>query len=614
MKLGVLLLLVVTLVQRSTATLTCDAVELESRPEPRCWSVPSPECVGVDQWGNSEADCHTETDACPASKLNYSKVVVDDNGSYSITGLPNFAEDSSYIGYCPDKPNDNWDAGGCLPRPVSDSAVVEYHVDDEVRMSYTPVDTLHYNITVGWTYPSLYPIPDGAVFRLLVKTPGASSAGHYYCVCINGTLRLTEHSLTVEYHPGNNRLNYIQASIVTFPHKERESPPVTGGSSAGTSLSNFPVNCSDYKNGLPYSRSRCAIPYYGRPRNLKVNVVGTVTRLSWDRPCYRDPNACHLLEMDPSAASQSDPDTYYLASTVDNITHYFIIHNTTAVVLHTTNLEDVKLYTQTPCSGACQDNHFANGCSEPVTLSDSDSDTCCEPELTTVPSVTSTPSSPWTSESTTTEPVTGPGHIIAAMVVVVLLVLLVAGGLITLVVVFGYCHYRRVTPQHEMIHPSPWPSPSTLVPSVLVVFSPRTNHDETHVILHFLVNKLADFNVEAFAYEMCQLRQPPTEWVVEQRRRADAVLCVCNREFWEDWNHETTTSYFDHTPKVVRTLKQLFEGDLQEGSSGVLPYGVIKMKPTDSEFVPPLLKSRPDFMYHQTKDIAHFAHNKPLYQ
>ena len=347
---------------------------------------------------------------------------------------------------------------------------------------------------------------------------------------------------------------------------------------------------------------------------MKVNVVGTVTRLSWDRPCYRDPNACHLLEMDPSAASQSDPDTYYLASTVDNITHYFIIHNTTAVVLHTTNLEDVKLYTQTPCSGACQDNHFANGCSEPVTLSDSDSDTCCEPELTTVPSVTSTPSSPWTSESTTTEPVTGPGHIIAAMVVVVLLVLLVAGGLITLVVVFGYCHYRRVTPQHEVIHPSPWPSPSTLVPSVLVVFSPRTNHDETHVILHFLVNKLADFNVEAFAYEMCQLRQPPTEWVVEQRRRADAVLCVCNREFWEDWNHETTTSYFDHTPKVVRTLKQLFEGDLQEGSSGVLPYGVIKMKPTDSEFVPPLLKSRPDFMYHQTKDIAHFAHNKPLYQ
>ena len=618
MKLGVLLTLVVTLVQRSTTTvkLSCDPVELGS-PEPRCWPLASPDgCVGVvGQRESSNPDCYTEPNACPASELNYSKVIVASNGAYSITGFPNFTEDSWHIGYCPQPPNSAWDTGGCLP---FDNNAEDYHVEDVRIISYTPVDSLHYNITVGWRYPAPYPIPEGSVFRLLVKTPGAR-VGHEYCVCINGTLRLTEHSLTVEYNPGDER-NYVEAAVVTFPLRAgRDTPPAIGGSYAATPpLLQFPVNCSE---GLPYSRSRCAIPYHGKPRNLKMNVVGTVTRVSWEKPCYKDPNACRLLEIDPSV-SQSDPVTYYLSATVHNITHYFIVHNTTAVVLHTTNLEDFKLYTQTPCSGACEDDHFANGCSEPATLNDSNSDTCCEPEptsVTTVPSVTSTPTKP---ESTTVEPVAGPSHLIAAVVVI-----LVAGvGIIALVVVLGYCRYKTKTHVDMEIHPSPWPShypfsgspspigsESTLVPSVLVVFSPRTNHKEKQVILQCLIANLADCNIVASAYGTSQLRESPTEWVVEQWRRANAVLCVCNREFFQDWSDDAMP-YFDHTPKVVRTLKQLFEGDLQEGSVGVRPYAVIRMSSSDGEFIPPLLKSRPNFMYYQTKDIAHFVHDKPMYQ
>ena len=89
------------------------------------------------------------------------------------------------------------------------------------------------------------------------------------------------------------------------------------------------------------------------------------------------------------------------------------------------------------------------------------------------------------------------------------------------------------------------------------------------------------------------MRQSPTDWIVEQQKKANAVLCVCNCEFFEDWSSPS----LDHNPKV--TLKQLFQGDLQKGSSGVEPYAVIKMRATDSQYISPLLKSRPSYMYNE---------------
>ena len=158
----------------------------------------------------------------------------------------------------------------------------DYHMGIH-SIRFSPVDTLHYNITVSWNYPVPFPWLDGAVFRLLVKTSYPyTTTDHYYSVCINGTLELTEHSLIVKYHPFTIRY-YVEASIVTFPHLSSHSFEVYQSD-------NFPVSCADTKN-IHYSRSRCAIPHHGKPRNVKLNVIGTVTRLSWDKPCYQHPNA-----------------------------------------------------------------------------------------------------------------------------------------------------------------------------------------------------------------------------------------------------------------------------------------------------------------------------------
>ena len=607
MKSNVLLLslLVVTLGRYSHAVgeLSCEAVSSETaESKPACRPVSPPdECVKVrDLDGSAPPGCSTDLDACSESSANYQSVVLDDGGKYRITGLPNYAEDDSSIGYCPSAPDGSWNTGGCLPL---DSGVSDYHVED-LSISYSPVDTFHYSIVISWTYPEMFQPPPGAAYRLLLEYPGEVLK---YCVCINSTLKLTEHSVIVKF--GHGFRNFVKASMVTFPHRNRYSEPSYGPFIITPLKNNFPVNCSDRANGLPYNASSCAIPFFGKPRNVRAQVSEGYTRLSWDKPCFRDPNACQLLALDPSAP-RPGLDTYYLTATVDNTTHRFIVQNTTEVNLSTVNLEDFKLYTQTPCSEHCQDTHFANGCSDPATADSLSSDTCCE----SPPPHPSTTTQSHTSTVTPSPPlrvnrVRNQGPIIGSVVAVLVL------ATVLVVVLIAVCyHYRKKSGNKgPIIVVPPSPPPSPLLPcSALVVFSPRTGQLESQTILQSLIADLRSFNVETSAYGTDQLRQSPTDWIVERHAEADVVLCVCNREFLDDWND--TAPDFDDSPQVVKTLRVLFEGDMQQGPFGIRNYAVIKMRTTDVDFIPPLLKARPDYMYHDTTNIARFAHNKPVYE
>ena len=75
-------------------------------------------------------------------------------------------------------------------------------------------------------------------------------------------------------------------------------------------------------------------------------------------------------------------------------------------------------------------------------------------------------------------------------------------------------------------------------------------YEESQVIPQCLIQYLADCNIETSAYGMYEMRQSPTDWIVGQQKKANAVLCVCNREFFEDWSSPS----LDHNPKVVNIL------------------------------------------------------------
>ena len=560
--------------------------------------------------------CIREANVCTSTSENDGSGIHLNGNIYSIDGLPNFREDGSHIGYCPSTPNpdiesnDGWNSGGC----TDPNHIAPYSVNN-LSVSYEPVDTYHYNLVVSWIHLAKFHAQreESQAFRLYVQAPEIPYPG--YCICINATLELTNHSLKVMY-PQPPSTQDISVSMVTFPNAYEPSDgfPDIGPYRILDSVSP-PANCSDYKSGLSYDSSRCAEPYLGKPRNVTMNKNRTHTTLSWDRPCYPDPNACNLLKNSTSSA----PETYYLVTTMgNNISNYFIIHNTTKVVLSTTDLGGFKLYTQTPCSGVCEDQHFANGCSDPVTHPGTvDEGTCCESTPTTA--ATTTTNTAATTTASTQEPTarvevndTKTIMISAALVAVVVLLAAVGVAIMSVIVVYHRCRRNKTDAVTD------YPEPLSLSPHPLlavVVSSPRTNDLESLAIIQSLVGDLSasPHGIESTAYGIDQLRLSPTEWIVERHRDASAVLCVCNKEFFEDWN-DLMVSHVDYSPQIVKTLKSLFEGDLQrQGAAGTNNYAVVLMNETGSDFIPSLLKSRPVYRYDQTDEIARFARNEPPY-
>ena len=564
-------------------TVTCEAVS----PEPAsCRRRDCTADTGPTAGAESGRGC-LERPSCSTDREG--DVAKDGEGNVhpiDVSGLPNFTNDSSSIGHCPSVPHpDNLlNTGNC-----SGYENVGISCAENLTITYKPINSNFYTLTVKWEYFKNNPTYNGAkAYRLFVYSHRQKIS---YCVCINSTLNLTEYSLTLEY-PNTSVVNPIidTISVITFPHPNYECP------TAELKDQRSPVNCSDYQSGLPYNSSKCGIPYYGKPRNVQVQEKGTHTVLSWDRPCYEDSNACWLLDMGDSA--RPVPDTYYLTATVNNVTNYFVIYNVTEVALSTTEHIDFKLYAHTPCSGVCDD--FPDGCSLPATSVDEpDNQTCCESASPTASSTT-TPTLPrHTSPADNSKIYVLVGSIGAVM----------AFALVALVIIAIMAYCRTSKPDYEPQVNSEITTPQPC--AVLVVVSPRSSEKDSQAIRKHLVRDLTEYNIESAMYGMDMLRQSVSEWIETWHGKASAVLCVCNREFFEDWTGGCNGT--DSNPQVVHAIKQLFEGDMLRTPFGTRNYAVIKMTDTDDEFIPPLLKSRSAFMYYQTREIACFAQNEREY-
>ena len=259
----------------------------------------------------------------------------------------------------------------------------------------------------------------------------------------------------------------------------------------------------------------------------------------------------------------------------------------------------------------CEDPHFEN-CSRPaISVDEADDSICCTSISPTTTAATTTVL--MSSTNTVTNASNSDSHQSSHLIYIPVGVVAAVGlaALVLVIPCFIFLWHRRTidyTPRHKKLPPPP-PPPCP----VLVVFSPRTRELETQVILQCLVGDLSasPYGIKASTYGMNNLRQNQSEWIVDWHTKANAVLCVCNQEFFEDWTD--TDTFADNNQRVVHTLKMLFEGDMQRGASGTNNYAVIKMKPTDDRFIPPLLRHRPVYMCREVEGIARFAHNVPQY-
>jgi len=91
---------------------------------------------------------------------------------------------------------------------------------------------------------------------------------------------------------------------------------------------------------------------------------------------------------------------------------------------------------------------------------------------------------------------------------------------------------------------------------------------------------------------------------------ASAVLCVCNRDFYQEWNQCPSEGKIH----VVGILRQLIQASVTEGKS-LAKYAVILLEPGDEKFIPSLyLRGEPRrFLISEVEHIARFIQGIPSY-
>ena len=145
----------------------------------------------------------------------------------------------------------------------------------------------------------------------------------------------------------------------------------------------------------------------------------------------------------------------------------------------------------------------------------------------------------------------------------------------------------------------PVEKPNTDIP-VLVVYSPRTPEIERKAIQQSLVFNLRDqYGIVSHAPELRNEKHSLYDWITEHHERAHAVLCVCNRYFYEEWNTEANP---ETNPSVVYLFKSLFKGNIHSNK-----YAVVLTDVADNVYVPPHLKHRQKYMIDDGEGITRFA-------
>ena len=427
--------------------------------------------------------------------------------------------------------------------------------EPQVTWSFIPINLRYYtlSITVNLTSKESY------VIYLDYK-------GHYcFCMASNET----ELNLTLVYS-----LDLIRLSV---------------GHHSYTFQS--PQHCADYKH-IPYDGATCGLPQLEKPRNIVLQCNETHTKISWEPACYMYPgtNECVV----------PDQVTYYLTIRTGNFDNYFAIHNTTAVTVNVSPILYFGLYAYSHCSGFYQYRlqRLENvlGCSKPAEYADSCSSNCAASNI-----FTPTPSP---SAEVGTDPTSSPSHnnhlaVYIAAGVAGLVILITA-----LVVIVVLCkkkgeptripRYVRVQQECDC--------------SVLVVYSSSTPELETMAIMQKLGRYIQNQEKGIGSY-LQDTRKPQDDligWITDHHQKADAVFCVVNEEFSRDWENSFSAQSSD-SDVAVRTLRQLFEGELQRGPEAVMKYAVVLPKPSDKVFIPAILLNQCRFYMSDTERLASFV-------
>ena len=486
---------------------------------------------------------------------------------------------------------------------VDSQWISDYRVQN-LNITYRPLNFNLYNVTVSWTYVNNTPSPAYVeAYSLMLSN---SESFDKKCVCINSSLNLTQYSFTMKY-PYSSYVSTLTAEIFTLPHANG----LPESDFKRETSKNMPFHCADVRTGLQYEKETCGLPLYGRPRNVNIKKNESYTVIHWDKPCFAKKEVCSLYK---HGLVYTEPEKYFVtvAVGVDSKNYYFEVSKATKIIVNTSLVVDseVDVYAYVPCSGF-YDRKLSrsvgfSGCSLRGKVDISTDATCCssstsllEPSTNPLSTQTVTPSkTPAASSNPTIAasiPTLATSLVDNSAEIIILVSATVVAVIIIIIIILTASLYLLHTPQPLMV---PMKEHSSV--SLLIISSPRTPNTDGKIIRQTFITEFKDkYQIDTKSPELCGPQENIYDWITEQHERADAVFCVCNKYFYEEWKQ---LADLGSNPPIVCCFKNLFEGSIHSKK-----YAVVLTDIKDLNYVPPLLKACPIFMIEDSTSMVKFC-------
>lgn len=130
------------------------------------------------------------------------------------------------------------------------------------------------------------------------------------------------------------------------------------------------------------------------------------------------------------------------------------------------------------------------------------------------------------------------------------------------------------------------------------MYSNRTSDDDKDAIIVYLCQELAQY-VHVHRLDIYD-HITPAEWLQRWEQSVTKILCVCNREFWEDWERETPGS-------LVAALKVMVLAQVHANQKPSEKYIVVLLNSMDAKYIPGYLKLTHQCRLDETQDLAHYV-------
>lgn len=119
--------------------------------------------------------------------------------------------------------------------------------------------------------------------------------------------------------------------------------------------------------------------------------------------------------------------------------------------------------------------------------------------------------------------------------------------------------------------------------TALIVYSPNTREEQQDWICHDLIPQLESDGIKTLSHDFACIKESPSLWLEREISKATAVLCVCNREFKEDWEGCKSTS--PTSLPLVQSLKHLILATVHQGGD-LSKYAILLLESHDQKYIP----------------------------